>query len=847
MSNVNETEVSTFLSFLDPENNFTFTVLDTNTKKVFLGCRAGSGEEMIKLMAGMNGSAPGATLHVTLNRTKAPGTKRRTADIESARVLCVDLDREVSREEIKELVTQYKIQMIVESSPGKYHLYWKIDPTTSLEVWSNWQLALAWIFKADTNLSQVTKTIRVPGVKRITKDGKEFWPSIVWLVENPQPLKFIEVQDVFPQLGEALKAAQESRKESNKALRVAVAAGGPIDISAGRNDTVYSVLRAHAAELTFDMDGQPCTELSYEEAWSTATKLNNEFPEPLSEQELESVVKSALEHGLAVRQEKLGRLKDAVAAFGTQEPATVVIETAQVVKNALVSVSGIPSSPATVQAPQPFKDYDYSAGELKLNRFTDAAVVERVFQKYPAHIVRVGSLLYVFDPAESVWRRGGKELVWDMSAACCVDTIKDPAFMPTLCTSSDGSLSQTKKKSWEAHYRSSRVISSVCQGVMTSGERIARKELTDFDAQPYLLNCASGVVDMLSGRVFKAGAADYLLHYTPVEFDPRAPVCAGWLRFLGEIFAYNENPASMAGFIQELFGYSLSGSMEAQKVFIHFGSGCNGKSKLLECLAYLTGDYHTRLSCNTFSKSKNALVSEFNRLGAKLEGKRCAILDDLDSATQWNEGFVKNMTGPVLLSRRLYEEERDIPNRCKVHFGCNEAPKPESENYGILRRLCIIPYLSKFEPNMDKERELGHMVRQEASGILSWAVEGLRRVVGQGGFSYPSEVLGEVEEYREDNFTIETLLFDLMEPASEFADSWYSASTLVELVNRKLEASGQSSKKISPDLLGRTLRSSLRVACKRVTCSGKKERFYSVKLKCELEDSLVEKLDHLTT
>ena len=201
---LNITDIERFFQFLDPSPTeiFTYAFFDINSKEVIKGhgVKFGILSEIVQECENFAGSREGPnnrfTLHANINRTKLSGRKKK--DIESVRVLCVDMDTSISTESLREIIIQYHVQMVVESSPGRYHLYWHIDPGTPLITWSNFQLGLNHRLDGDLNLAAINHTIRVPGVLRLTKEGIEHMPRIVFMESCPPVLTQESVMTFWP-------------------------------------------------------------------------------------------------------------------------------------------------------------------------------------------------------------------------------------------------------------------------------------------------------------------------------------------------------------------------------------------------------------------------------------------------------------------------------------------------------------------------------------------------------------------------------------------------------------------------------------------------------------------------
>ena len=70
-------------------------------------------------------------------------------------------------------------------------------------------------------------------------------------------------------------------------------------------------------------------------------------------------------------------------------------------------------------------------------------------------------------------------------------------------------------------------------------------ELTDFDADPMLLNVANGTLDLRTGELSPHRRGDLLTRITPIAFDPTAE-CSRWDAFLQQVLG-NDHEGREAG------------------------------------------------------------------------------------------------------------------------------------------------------------------------------------------------------------------------------------------------------------------------------------------------------------
>lgn len=181
---INEVTIRNFFKFLDADADyFTVAFMDADSKNVIpgYGVRFEKVDTILKILTELMLAGLAPTLHVTLNGCNEKG--RKVENVIKTRVLCVDLDVVKTRDELKEIIKEYHVHAAVESSPGKYHLYWACD-NIPFETWKKFQLALAYKLGGDLYMDNLAKMIRVPGVSRSCKDKKAFEPDTIWCEEQ---------------------------------------------------------------------------------------------------------------------------------------------------------------------------------------------------------------------------------------------------------------------------------------------------------------------------------------------------------------------------------------------------------------------------------------------------------------------------------------------------------------------------------------------------------------------------------------------------------------------------------------------------------------------------------------
>ncbi|MCL5103010.1 MAG: phage/plasmid primase, P4 family [Armatimonadetes bacterium] len=135
------------------------------------------------------------------------------------------------------------------------------------------------------------------------------------------------------------------------------------------------------------------------------------------------------------------------------------------------------------------------------------------------------------------------------------------------------------------------------------------------DSDPWLLNCANGTIDLRTGTLRQHAQSDLITKMVALDYDPEAS-CPRWEQFLTEVF---QNDGELAAFAKRMAGYALTGDTREECLFILTGKGQNGKSKFVETLRAILGEYARDTPITTFTERREANSFDLPALaGARL-------------------------------------------------------------------------------------------------------------------------------------------------------------------------------------------------------------------------------------
>ncbi|RPJ37679.1 MAG: hypothetical protein EHM35_06175, partial [Planctomycetaceae bacterium] len=268
----------------------------------------------------------------------------------------------------------------------------------------------------------------------------------------------------------------------------------------------------------------------------------------------------------------------------------------------------------------------------------------------------------------------------------------------------------------------------------------------DFDTDPKYLNVRNGILNLESGELL-AHDPRYMLSktfgatYRPTATAPR------WLQFLEEVIP----DAETRDFLQRMAGYSLLGKPNRRAMALLSGPPGTGKSKLVETLTQVFGDYGGTAAASLFraKKGDNTSTVELHAL----RGKRFVATSESAEDSKLDEELIKRLTGQdSITSRGLYEAPQSWTPQAVMWMATNHNPKINPDDPAAWGRIKVIEFNQKFEGSETEDHDILDKLLAEADGILNWLLEGLAKFRSQG-VTAPRAVTDAGEKYRVENDT----------------------------------------------------------------------------------------------
>lgn len=271
------------------------------------------------------------------------------------------------------------------------------------------------------------------------------------------------------------------------------------------------------------------------------------------------------------------------------------------------------------------------------------------------------------------------------------------------------------------------------------------------DADPWLLNCPNGTLDLRTGDLRGHDPADLITKITGAPYKPDAKG-KKFSEFLGEV----QPDQAMRSYLARLLGHALEGRVSEHVLPIFSGTGANGKSTLINAVLSALGDYGNAadpdlLTARSFDAHPTGTADLF--------GMRLAVLHETDRGRRLAEATVKRLTGgDRIKARRMREDFWSFEPSHTFVMLTNHRPIIGGTDEGIWRRIKLVPWDVEIPPD-EQDEGLGETLRLESAAVLAWLATGYRDW-HEHGLADPDQVVKATASYRSESDALKRFLDD---------------------------------------------------------------------------------------
>jgi putative DNA primase/helicase len=249
----------------------------------------------------------------------------------------------------------------------------------------------------------------------------------------------------------------------------------------------------------------------------------------------------------------------------------------------------------------------------------------------------------------------------------------------------------------------------------------------------------------LRDKVYNLNTGELLDYNTQFVFKNKMPYMPGEYHELADktLNKLACNDPNLRMLLEELLGYGMFRRNELRASFILLGNKKSGKSTFLTVLKKLYG----RENYSTLSIQD--LEDRFRP--AELDGKMINVGDDIsDKYMEDNSAFKKLVTGDEITVERKGKDPFTYRSTVKFYFAANKLPRVNDKGSGFIDRVIVFPFNATFgknNPDFDPFIIEKLTADDAMSYFMSLALQGLKRVIDNNGFTQSTVVESAREDY----------------------------------------------------------------------------------------------------
>lgn len=335
---------------------------------------------------------------------------------------------------------------------------------------------------------------------------------------------------------------------------------------------------------------------------------------------------------------------------------------------------------------------------------------------------------HVFDPVSGLWRVDDQRIVQERVDALARERLRVLSTM--------GNMGERERTKIGGVYRRLLTVAQVESALIALATRHDYKTNgNDMDADPNLLGCENGVVDLSASRLLPPDPSLRVSKSTGIRYVEmtEAEAQQGAKRLLLFLHEVTSGDPDLAEFYLRWFGYSLFGHTRAQKFLIMTGKlGRNGKGVLKRIMLHVFGEYAKELDRSLYSVSKFG-PGDSSRPRAdlmQLKGLRLAFLTEPEG--RFDTDLLKAHSGGDPINARALRSNVQaswLPTHSIV-FSANHPPAVSDVGLAIRDRVMVADFRERFTGKR-QDQKLDDTLIGESEAIL-WLLVQHARLWDQG-------------------------------------------------------------------------------------------------------------------
>lgn len=260
---------------------------------------------------------------------------------------------------------------------------------------------------------------------------------------------------------------------------------------------------------------------------------------------------------------------------------------------------------------------------------------------------------------------------------------------------------------------------------LASSDRYHATASDQWDRDNFLLGTPGGTVNLKTGEILEPRKEDNITLRTRVS-----PVKGPTPIFDMCMARATSGDPTLLRHYQKWFGYILTGDTREESFLFIYGPGGSGKSKVINTIFEILGDYGATADISTFIDQKNQQHTENL---ARLHSVRMVCATETEEGKRFNESLIKKVTGrETITARFMAKNSFEYNPKFKIVIGGNFKPGLKSVGNEMQRRIHFMQFPDPV-PKEERILDLPEQLQKEYPAILYnmiqwcllWQKEGL--------------------------------------------------------------------------------------------------------------------------
>lgn len=298
-------------------------------------------------------------------------------------------------------------------------------------------------------------------------------------------------------------------------------------------------------------------------------------------------------------------------------------------------------------------------------------------------------------------------------------------------------------------------------GILDLARAMLAADVDELDADPWLLNCANGTLDLRTRELQPHNPADRLTKVATGAYRPDADGSV-WERFLSQVLP----DPDVRAYLQRVVGQAVYGRVREHLFPVLTGTGANGKSTAYTAISAALGDYAQVIDPELLMTRQRGQAGGPELM--MLLGARLVVGSETAEGRKLDEAVMKRLTGgDELTARNLYAPPVTWTPSHQLLYVTNALPTVRGNDPAVWRRIRVIPF-DVVVPPEQRDPDLPETLRLHADAILGWVIAGHFDYENHGGMREPRSVLAATDGYRNESDAVARFIEDACEAGPYF-------------------------------------------------------------------------------